>query len=256
VLLSVVAFVVFYCVWVPVRAHVAAGTRGASVMLVASPLLEVRAPQVTGVFRATRPLAHGQRVRKGELLGRIDSPALEQEIERADVELRVLEARRLRLEQARTLSESSAPETIEARELAGRAEVISRSLQRLRATRSKLAVRAPADGLVQVGLPASVAVTPDQAIVSVYPDGGSLLVEVTGPLELVDRLNREGQLAASFPVAGGSAEVEARPLRNSVRCFRKTIEGRREETWATVQCVPFAVPPALHSPGLIGELRR
>ena len=256
ILLSVVAFILVYCVWAPLRDRIAARASRASVMIVGSSLCEVRAPAAAGIFRAVAPLPHGSRVRKGDLLGRIDSPELDRAIERTSLELRGLESRRLRLDRRSVMEDQWAQQEQEARELAGRVEAVAQSLAHLHAVRSQLSVRAPCGGLVQEGVPATASVAPDQLIVSIYPDGGELLIEVTASFDVVTALQRERRFTASFATPDGNVEIVARPSRAAPRSFRRGVTGDREETWATLQCLPTAVPAALRSPGLIGELRR
>src|SRR3954453_18993077 len=50
ILLSVLAFVVYYCVWSPVRGELMTKRESATVTVVALPLTAVRAPYVSGVF--------------------------------------------------------------------------------------------------------------------------------------------------------------------------------------------------------------
>jgi multidrug efflux pump subunit AcrA (membrane-fusion protein) len=194
-------------------------------------------------------------VETGELLGTIESPELDHEIARTSLELRVLESRRLRLDADAGTREESAQEAQEGRDLAGRVEVVAQSLARLHAVRSQLAVYAPCAGQVQKELPATTVVAPRQLLVSLYPDGGELLAEVSGPVEVITRLQRADVVAATFTTAGGDVELFARPVAGSVHHFRKSLGGGHEETWATVQCQPEFVPPALQTTGLIGELR-
>jgi len=255
ILLAVVAFVVVYCVWMPLAGRAASRAQRASVTLVPPLPCEIRAPGASGVFRAARPLLPGTHVQAGELLGRIESPDLDNDIARTSLEFRVLESRRLRLDAGAAYGEQPAQEAQEARDLAGRVEVVTQSLARLHAVRSQLAVYAPFPGRVRKEVPADAAVAPRQLIVSLYPDGGELLAEVAGPVDVITRLQRADVVAAQFITAGGNVKLVARPVTGSVRHFRKSIEGGREETWATVQCQPESVPPALQMPGLIGELR-
>jgi len=254
VLLAVVGFVVAYCVVIPLRRQLTARAESATVMLVADPLAEVRAPDASGVFRATRPLPHGARVRRGDLLGRIESPRLEEDIEQASVESRGLQARLLRLERRALRAEPSAQEVQEARELASRLEAVDASLARLEAQRSRLAVYAPADGVVQDGLAAAVAVLPHQSIVSLFPDEGRMVLEVSAPLDVLTTLQRSGRLSAAFETPQGTAMVTARLLTTSLRHSKRKSEAGLEETWGTVQCVPESLPAPLRSPGLIGRL--
>jgi hypothetical protein len=254
VLVSVVGFVVAYCVVMPIRRQIAGRRESATVMLVADPLLAVRSPDVTGVFIATRPLPHGARVRKGELLGHIQAPKLDDELAAASVESSNIQVRLLRLEQRGAVHEPTPQEALEARDLSTRLEIVRQSLARLEKLRSQLAVYAPADGLVQQGLSATLEILPHQAIVSLFPDGGSLVMEVSAPLDVLRELQRDGQFAAAFATPDGTVKIHAKPVGASVRQFLRTLEDGREETWGTVQCVPQTLPADVRSPGLIGKL--
>jgi hypothetical protein len=257
VLLAVVAFVVGYCLVMPLRARLTAGRDCATVTLVAGALADVRGPDTGGVFRAVRPLPHGARVLKGEVLGRVDAPELERQFERAALELRLVEIQRLRLALA-SRGDGHEPEAADARELAGRVAVARQVLSHLDTLRSQLDVLAPADGVVQQGLPASLGVTARQTIVCLYTDvggsGADLRIEVTAPLDVVTELERSGRVTTTFATAEGKSQVVATPVPASVRQFRKSVGTAREEVWATVQCVPRSLAPGLRRPGLMGSL--
>jgi hypothetical protein len=59
---------------------------------------------------------------------------------------------------------------------------------------------------------------------------------------------------AEIQTTHGPVLLTATPVRGSLRHFSKPVDGRREETWATVQCVPAHVPPTVRSPGLFGKI--
>src|SRR5438876_3217890 len=90
ILASVVAFVVYYCVWSPVRGQMMSQREAAIATVVAYPLYALRTPDVSGVFDAEKALANGAYVKKGQLLGKISSPALEGQIEQKALELQIL----------------------------------------------------------------------------------------------------------------------------------------------------------------------
>jgi hypothetical protein len=255
VLLSVLGFVVAYCVVIPLRRQISGRRDAATVKIVADPLLSVRAPGVAGLFRSDRPLPHGQHVRRGQLLGRIEAPALEEQIAAASAESRSLQVRLIRLEQRGVVREPTPQEAQEARELSARLEVAAQTLARLRKVRAELAVYAPADGVVQQGLGAAFEVAAHQSILSLYPDGGAVRFELSAPLDVVEQLTREGRVEAAFATPGGVTTVTAAPVATSARHSLRQFDGGREEVWATVQCVPDRLPPELRAPGTIGKLR-
>ena len=254
VLLSVVGFVVAYCVVIPVRGQMIGRRDAATVMVVADPLLAVRGPDVSGLFHAVRPLAHGERVRKGQLLGHVSAPRLDDELAAASLEWSGLQERLLRLEQWNAVHAPAPQDAQEARELAARLEAAGQSLARMEKLRSRLAVYAPADGTVQQGLAAAFEVSPHQSIVSLYPDRGCLRLEVSAPLEVLAALQRDGRVSAEFATPGGVTKVAARPMGSSLRHFVRMQERGREELWGTMQCVPDELPPELRAPGAIGKL--
>jgi hypothetical protein len=240
----------------PLHAQFAGRLDRASVILVANPLLDVRAPDIEGVFRAQRPLPHGAPVRKGQVLGQIDAPKLDDEIARASLNLRILESRQLRLDHRLSASDLTADEAREARELGGQVAAASQALAQLRGLRQALRVVAPADGVVQQGLPARLTVAPHQPVALIYPTGGDLLVEVSAPLDVLNGLLRRDSIEAEIQTTdGGAVRVMTTPVPGSVRHFTKTMDGRREEIWATVQCVPAHLPANVRSPGLLGKIR-
>jgi hypothetical protein len=255
VLAAVVGFVVVYCVVMPLHAQFAGRLDRASVILVANPLLEVRAPDIEGVFRAQRPLPHGAPVRKGQVLGQIDAPKLDDEIARASLNLRILEARQLRLDHRLSAGDPTADEARESRELGGQVAAASQALAQRRGLRQALRLVAPADGVVQQGVPARLTVAPHQQVALIYPAGGDLLVEVSAPLDVLNGLLRRDSLEAEIQTTDGAVRVMATPVPGSMRHFTKTMDGRREETWATVQCVPAHLPATVRSPGLLGKIR-
>ena len=257
VLAAVVGFVLVYCVVLPIRSQVAGNVARATVLLVGNPLLEVRAPETDGVgiFRAVRPLGHGEPVHKGQLLGRIESPKLDDDVARAATSLRALEEQQLWLGERLSAAEPTADESREARELAGRVAAASQALAHLHDLRRGLRIVAPADGYIQQGLPARLTVGSHQPIALVYPESGDLLVEVSAPLDVVNDLLRRGTLEADVQTTAGAVRVSATPVPGSVRHFTKIVDARRDETWATVQCTPDSLPPAARAPGLMGRIK-
>ena len=257
VLAAVVGFVLVYCVVLPIRSQVAGNVARATVLLVGNPLLDVRAPNIegVGVFHAVRPLGHGELVLKGQLLGEIESPKLDDDVARAAVTLRALEEQQLRLDQRLSAAEPTPDESREARELAGRVAAAQQALAHLHEQRRGLRVVAPADGYIQQGLPARLTVGPHQPIALVYPECGDLLVEVSAPLDVLNDLLQRNTLEADVQTTAGAVRVSATPVPGSVRHFTKSVEGRRDETWATVQCIPDPLPLAARAPGLMGKIK-
>jgi hypothetical protein len=258
VLASVVGFVLFYCVWSPLRGRWTAAFESATVMTVADPLTEVRAPDVTGVFRAERQLPNGTTVRKGQLLGTIDAPQVTRDLERAARELRTLQFQQLQFEeedQQQRLTDSGWDREQEARAIAGRVEDAISTLEQLHAVRRKLPVYAPVDGFVQHGLPSTADVAPQQKIVSVYPRGADLLIEVTAPLEALNALQQRGRVVAEFATPGGKVKVSCAPNFASLRPFKRTTGRGTEEIWGVLQCTPTApIPDETRLPGLLGRV--
>jgi multidrug resistance efflux pump len=261
ILLSVVCFVIYYCVWMPVRGVFATSYESATVTSVAYPLTEVRAPQVSGVFHAARPLPNGARVARGQVLGHIESPELLTQIQQTALELQTLQTRQLQLEeQGRGAAAATAPSDRwesehESRDLAAHIIGASQRLAQLESVRQKLTIVAPVDGLLQFGLAGTQTVTPYQAIASLYPQGADLLLEVTAPLDVINALEREGAVAARFTTAAGAVDVSARPLHSATRAFTKVVPGKPDETWGVLQCMPDNMPSTVRTPGLIGKLR-
>jgi hypothetical protein len=254
ILLCVVVFVGYYCVWAPISRRMTEAFASATVMSVANPVTDVRAPDVTGVFRAERPLANGARVRKGQLLGWIESPGLVRDIDRAAAELRGLQSRQLHLQEQCSGDGVVWQVQQEARELAARVASASQLLGQLEATRSQLTIYAPADGFVHIGLGGSMSITPYLTIVGLYPEHAEMLIEVTAPLEVLNVLERRGLVTAEFETALGSTGVEAKPIRGSARPFTKISLQKGDETWGVLQCVPLGMPAGIRLPGLIGKL--
>ena len=77
---------------------------------------------------------------------------------------------------------------------------------------------------------------------------------MTAPLEVINGLEREGQITARFTTADGEVDVKARPIHSSARAFIKVVPGKHDETWGTLQCVPASLPASMRTPGLIGNL--
>jgi multidrug resistance efflux pump len=164
ILMSVLAFVVYYCVWSPVRGQLLTQRESAIATVVAYPLYAVRTPDVSGVFIAEKALANGAYVKKGQLLGRINSPALDAQIEQKALELQILQARQLQPRQSSD-AQGAWQSDQEARELTLRVASASKSLEQFNTLKKQLIVRAPCDGFIQFGLAGSQAVQPHQALV-------------------------------------------------------------------------------------------
>jgi hypothetical protein len=260
ILAAVVCFVIYYCVWMPVRGAFATSYESATVISVAYPLTDVRAPQVSGVFHAARPLPNGAHVVKGQILGRIESPELLALLQETALELQTLQTRQLQLEQqgrgAATTEASSRWESEhESRDLAAHVVSASQKLAQLEVVRQKLTVVAPVDGFLQFGLAGAQTIAPHQAIASLYPQGADLLLEVSAPLEVINALERDGAVTARFTTASGTVDVPARPIHSASRAFTKVVAGKPDETWGVLQCMPDSMPSSIRTPGLIGKLR-
>lgn len=257
VLLCVVVFVFVYCVWSPLAGRLRVGAEFASVSVLADAPVQVRAPDVTGIFRAARPLVNGETVRRGEVLGRIESPGLETQLERAAAELASLQVQQLRLEEsARTSGGAATAAGAEALSLYPRLAAASDEVDRLARLKRRLLVRAPAEGMVQHGLAATVDVAAGARLMEIVPRGTRSRVEVTGPLEVVNELQRRGVVVAEFTAPHGTFKTSAMPVPGSVRPFLKCGPGRQEEIWAVLQCVPLPEAEAMIVPGMIGRLCR
>ena len=254
VLLSVVGFVFIYCVWSPLAGRLRGGAQAATVVVVAEGAAEVRAPEVSGVFRADRPLASGQAVRKGQLLGRIESPTLEAELERAAAELAALQVQQLRLEQRVRWGGDAAPAGSELVSLEARVATAAAELERFDRVRQRLVIRAPADGNVQQGLPATADVTAGARLCLIVPRGAKTHVEVTAPREVLNELQRRGMVVADFAAPHGTLKSPAVPVSASVRPFLKAAAGGRDEIWGVLQCTPLPSAEAAVVPGTIGRL--
>ena len=254
ILLLVVAFVVYYCVWSPVRGQMMTQREAAIATVVAYPLYAVRTPDVSGVFVAEKSLANGAYVKKDQLLGKISSPALAAQIEQKALELQFLQARELQPRQSSDALTTWHSDQ-EARELTLRVAIAAKALEQLNATKKQLIVRAPCDGFVQFGLAGSQAVQPHQALVSLYPQRSELMIEITAPIEVINDLEGQNRVVTRFSTASGKVNVECKPIQTSTRSFIKTVDGKREQTWGVLQCAPGSMPLTLRSPGLIGKLQ-
>lgn len=255
VLGAVVAFLAYYCLWMPLWGRTAAAFKLAHVRSVAPGLLEIRSPEVSGVFQAAAPLSIGTRLSKGQILGEIESPELLAQIEQKTQQVRMLQARHQQLEMQRSLHAGDWQYEQAAEELLLRVASISQELARLRSLKEQLVIRAPADGYVQAALPLSQDVKPNQGLLKLYPEGAPLLLEITGPAEAIDALRRREQVVMAFAADGQNLTVAGRPISDSYRPFVKIMPGGRDEEWALLQCTPESLPQALHRPGLLGRLR-
>lgn len=251
-LACIIVFVVYYCVYTPLYGQFAGAKERAHVESVAPSLNEIRAPEVSGVFHAIKPLANGTPVAKGEILGRIESPALIAQIDQKALELRMLQWRRLQLEQQ--AGERGPGYQQEARDLALREAGARQALNQLEGVRRQLVVRAPADGLVHMGLAATMSVNPHDTIVSLYPQGSDLVIEVTAPLEVINALEGQERVVADFSTPAGKVQVTATPVHGSTRSIVKATSEKRTEIWGVLVCRPTSMPDSVSLPGLVGKL--
>jgi hypothetical protein len=258
ILLSVVTFVFYYCVYLPLIGATKP-YQLARVTTVANPLTDVRSPPgVTGVFVAATALPIGAQVSKGQVLGRILAPALDAEIDKQTDNLTRMQQQHLSIQlQKRALVGASVWQAEqEERDLALKVATAEKELSQLRAKRRQLVIRAPADGRLQFGLSGTKAVKEYDSVVTMYPEGADLLVEVTGPLDVINNIERQDRIVAQFQMKNGTVEVQAMPIASSVRSFTKVIQGgAKEETWGSVQCKPVSMPESIRLPGMIGTLR-
>ena len=258
VLLCVVGFVFVYCVWSPLAARLRGAAERATVVVLVDAPVEVRAPDVTGVFRAERPLASGQTVRRGQILGRIESPGLEAQWERALAELAALQVQRLRIEDAARADATGAAATAataaELASLDARLAAASDGVARLERLKERLLVRAPCDGALQQGLASTVDVTAGSRLTVIVPRGANAHVEVTAPLQVLNELQRRGSVVAEFTTPDGTVNTSAVPVRGSVRPFLRDGAGPDQEIWGVMRCTPLPEAEAALVPGTIGRL--
>jgi hypothetical protein len=161
--------------------------------------------------------------------------------------------RQLRAEErARSGGVATGVEDVES--LAGRVAVAADALERLRGLRRRLLVHAPIDGFVQQGLSATADVTPGARLVGIVPGAAELHLEVTGPIEVLNKLQRRGAMVAEFATPDGAVKVSAVPVRGSVQSFMKAGTGRREEIWGTLCFTPVTIPETARVPGALGRV--
>jgi hypothetical protein len=253
VLLCVVGFVAVYCVWSPLAGRLRHGADAATVLVVADAPVEIRAPAVGGVFRASRPLAPGAAVSSGQVLGRVESATLETELARASAQLAAMQVQRLRLEEAARTGGGATTPGNELASVDARLAAATEEVERLVRLRGRLLVRAPADGVVPEGMAATADVAAGARIASVVPAGSTTHAEVTAPLEVLNELQRRGVVVVEFHSPGGVVTSSAVPLPGSVRHFLKEGPGRRDEVWGVLRCAPAHTGGEL-IPGAIGRL--
>ncbi len=143
----------------------------------------------------------------------------------------------------------------EFREVALRIEEVQSSLDRQRQLQEELTVRAPCDGRIQYGISKSKAVKTHDTVAFLWPDNGSLLVEVEGPINQIHDVIRDGQVQGKFPTPHGDVMVVAAPIPETLKTFSHSDGSRKEELWGFIQCSPKVIPKSVRFPGPIGKLK-
>ncbi len=234
----------------------ASRSKDAFAQIVAAPLHEIRAA-CDGVFVAVGHMPNGTRVVKGQLLGEIQSPQLDAEIQATGRKLDALKRRKLLLEQSGDKFRHSVyTPGREFRECAAEIDAAQSDLDRMLRIRRKLRVVSPVDGQISNGgFSGSKAVETNDTVAYVWPDNGDLLVEVKAPLKAVHRLIQADQVDARFSTVGGQVSVTARPIKGSLQVFTQDRgAGKKKELWGSIQCLPDCIPESVAYPGPLGTL--
>lgn len=231
----------------------------AKVRLVARQLVELPAP-VAGRAVAVKALAHGDQVRRGQDLLRIEPRLLTEKLNSLRPALQSVVQRQLvlddRHDQWHGIDEQVASAIDrEIREASFKALELQTEIDSLEKLERQLILRSPADGMIHFGLRESFEVSAHQTAVHIFPENGELLVEVEAPLEVIHRLVKSGRVDALLSTTHGEVLVTATPAAATIKSFTTESSTRKEpELWGVIQCVPTNVPESIRSPGLIGRL--
>jgi hypothetical protein len=255
VLFALVCLVAWILVCKPALQYLRGDRKLVTVRIIAKELQNVPAP-TEGLY-VGRPLPHGVRVSAGQLLGKVLAPQLDREIAaRADMLETLLQRQLL---QGQSWGESDSPDLQaavekESRDLALRIRQTTHDLKRLQAIQKELVIRSPVNGQLHGGKNNSLTVRTHDTVAQVWPEGGDLLVEVEGPLGVINELVATDHLKARFATPAGEVTVTAKPIPCSVRPFMARPYGQEERIWAVLQCSPLRVPAIVRYPGPIGRL--
>ena len=252
VLLGIVSLLLWYVMQIPGLTR-----RQAVVSVVARSHVELRSP-TEGVFVAVNDLLAGTRVKKGHVLGHVRAPQLAARIDATERRLYALRCRKLLLEKPEDELDQPRSEFDlgqERRECVEKIVAAESELDRLRRIKRDLRIVSTVSGRIQYGVSGSAAVTTNETVVHVWPEGGDLVVEVRAPLKVIHELLRENHVVAQFPTAHGVLPVTSRPIPGSLRV--SALEhgtGREKELWGFLQCRPVSIPEPVAHPGAIGTL--
>lgn len=199
-----------------------------------------------GVFEAATDLHKGARVRAGQLLGHIKSVAQNDEIHVLREKISDLRKQRVMLRTAGQNSEAYS-------EVSQKLRLAKVELESLYNAAKRQDVYSPVDGIIELGLAGSRPVKQHDSIAQVWETGSDLVIEVEGPINVLNKLLRKQTVNANFDTDQGSIEVAATPIEGSLKPMEKK-DGKGTEIWGVIQCRPNAMPATLAAPGAMGHL--
>ena len=240
VLIGIVVFVILQ-----LSMAATADRRASIVKVVASGNKPVSAP-FDGVFHAAENLPKGTRVQKGQFLGTVESVAREDEINALRQEVSDLRKQRLMLRSVETNSEAY-------RDVSQKLRLAKVKLETLMVAGQRQEIYSPVDGIIELGLSGSQPVKQNDSIAQIWEAGGELLIEVEGPIDVLNQVLRKQAVAAKFDTDQGSIDVAAKPIEGSLKSIEKQ-DGQGTEIWGVVQCRPTSIPASLAAPGALGHL--
>jgi hypothetical protein len=226
-----------------------------AVATVVDPQTEGIVSRVDGVFKATVPISPGGAVKKGQVLGTLDSPETDDQIEAAKGRWRDLQRAILLATHSPRASSSDAREQ-EIRQLRLDANKVQSEMAQLEELKRELVVRSPIDGTILFGLSGSKEVKRNEELTTICPTGSGLRIEVKAPLKYVNEIAAEGVVHCRISTPEGEVHVTAAPVRESLQM--ELTENKEnladKQQMGSIVCIPDANSSQKLRPGWIGTL--
>ena len=240
-----------------VMASMRSSKRMAVVKVFAPDMQTVFAPS-SGQFQAARRFSMGEWVPAGEILGKIETREIRDQLRSAKRRLIELQREMLLATQAARTSTSVSSEGHDQhiRHLRLEANTVQADIERLGELEEELYVRSPIDGRIWFGLSGSKEVSRHEDITPIWPSGSDLRIEIEAPQKYIDEILREGTVECRFATPNGERVVRATPIPATHQMVLSENEVNRsdKQVLGRIECIPQSNSSHQLLPGWIGTL--
>jgi hypothetical protein len=212
----------------------------------------------SGQFQAARPFSMGEWVPAGEVLGKIETREIRDQLRSAKRRLSSLQREMLLATQAARTSASTSSEAHDQHigRLRLEANTVQSEIERLGELEEELYVRSPIDGRIWFGLSGSKEVSRHEDITPIWPSGSDLRIEIEAPQKYIDEILLEGTVECRFATPNGERVVTATPIPTTHQMVLSENEENRsdKQVLGRIECIPQKDSSHQLLPGWIGTL--